>query len=58
MSTEIEESKGGVDLPSTSIEELSFQAKVNLAKIDELNEFMHEITTDAVEVAEKMLSIC
>ena len=34
------------------------KAKFNLAKIDELGEFINEITTDAVEVAQKVLSIC
>ena len=36
---------------------MSETAKFNLSKIDELTTFMHEITTDAVEVAEKILSI-
>ena len=34
------------------------KARFNLDKIDELNEFINEITTDAVEVAQKVLSIC
>ena len=46
----MEETKG-------EAERLSETAKFNQSKLEELTAFMHEIITDAIEVAEKILSI-